>query len=41
MPAADRAARSLGLKEFLLTHDVSRWIDLQLRDLDALTEARR
>ena len=41
LPAADRAARSLGLKEFLRKHDVSRWIDLQLGDLDALTEARR
>ena len=40
LPPSDRAARSRGLKEFLLKHDVSRWIDLQLRDLDDLTEAR-
>ena len=37
----DRAARSVAIKDFLMTHDVSRWIDLQLRDLNDLSEARR
>ena len=38
---SERAARSVAIKDFLLTHDVSRWIDLQLRDLNDLAEARR
>jgi trehalose 6-phosphate synthase len=38
---SERAARSVAIKDFLVTHDVSRWIDLQLRDLNDLAEARR
>jgi trehalose 6-phosphate synthase len=38
---SERAKRSVAIKDFLLTHDVSRWIDLQLRDLNDLAEARR
>lgn len=38
---SERSAHSVAIKEFLMTHDVSRWIDLQLRDLNRLAEARR
>jgi trehalose 6-phosphate synthase len=38
---SERAARSVAIKDFLVTHDVSRWIDLQLLDLNDLAEARR
>jgi len=38
---ADRAARSAGIKSFLQEHDVARWIDLQLHDLEALLESRQ
>ena len=38
---SERAARSIAIKEFLITHDINRWIDLQLGDLDDLVAARR
>ncbi len=38
---ADRAARSAGIKAFVQEHDVARWIDLQLHDLEALLESRQ
>ena len=39
LPQPERAARSVALRAFIEEHDVSRWIDAQLRDLNVLRGA--
>ncbi len=40
LPAAERAERADAIRTFVEEHDVARWIDLQLLDLEFLAEAR-
>ena len=41
MPQAERAARLAAIRDWVGTHDISRWIDTQLTDLDeAVVTAR-
>ena len=40
LPEVDRAARAAGLRDQVRHHDVRRWLDRQLHDLDALAARR-
>jgi trehalose 6-phosphate synthase len=40
LPAGERARRARDLRAFVEAHDVARWIDAQIDDLDELAAAR-
>jgi trehalose 6-phosphate synthase len=40
MPVAERARRAERIRSHVREHDLSRWVDAQLEDIDALEAAR-